>query len=211
VSAAAGVSLAEALEPLYRNYLRRLDEMVARLPEGAALTERTTHQEGRLALGENGLPLRFDVADARDGHTWEVHGAHPDEPLARELRVADLQVRLEPGNWEELAVVCAFATPPPAGEAEELAGLFRSFASFGGHGGFAGHRSDRGTTGADRWTGRAHGLHVELRGNELWAILDLGTCPPQAVEDLCNALSGYSAERARLAFVRIGGGAQQTG
>src|SRR5207302_4817654 len=83
----AVVTLAQALEPLYRGYLRRLDEMVARLPEGAALTERTTRTEdGRLVLGDEGLPLRFDVADARDGHTYEVHGAHPDEPLAPELR-----------------------------------------------------------------------------------------------------------------------------
>jgi hypothetical protein len=211
VSAPAGLSLAEAIEPLYRNYLRRLDEMVARLPEGAALTEQTTRQEGQLALGEQGLPLRFDVADARDGHTWEVHGAHPDEPLARELRVARLQVRLEPGNWEELPIVCAFEGTPPPAEMEELAGLLRSFVSFGCHGGFAGHRRDRGTKGADRWTGRAHGMHVELRGTELWAILDLGTCPPDGVDALCNALSGYSEERAPLAFVRIGGSATKSG
>jgi hypothetical protein len=211
VSGPAGGSLAEALEPLYRNYLRRLDEMVARLPEGAALTERTTRQDGQLALGEHGLPLRFDVADARDGHTWEVHGAHPDEPLARELRVGRLEVRVEPGNWEELPVVCAFAEAPPPAEMEELASLLRSFVLFGTHGGFAAHRRDRGTKGADRWTGRVHGLHVELRGNELWAILDLGTCPPEGMEALCNALSGYSEERAPIAFVRIGGTVQQTG
>ena len=51
------MTLAEALEPLYRSYLRRLDEMVARLPDGAALTERTTPAvDGRLALGGDGLP-----------------------------------------------------------------------------------------------------------------------------------------------------------
>ena len=51
MSATPGRPLLEALEPLYRNYLRRLDEMVARLPEGAALTERTTRQDGALVLG----------------------------------------------------------------------------------------------------------------------------------------------------------------
>jgi len=211
VSAPEGLSLAAALEPLYRNYLRRLDEMVARLPEGAALTERTTHQDGQLALGENGLPLRFDVADARDGHTWEVHGAHPDGELARELRVAGLEIRLLPGNWEELPVVCAFAGPTAPADVEELAGLIRSFVSFAGHGGFAGSLPERGTKGADRWTGRAHGLHVEMRGTELWAIVDFGTCPPEALEALCRALRGYSEERAPLAFVRIGGAAAENG
>ena len=64
------MTLSEALEPLYRGYLRRLEEMVSRLPEGAALTERTTRgDDGKLVLGNGGLPVRFDVADARDGDT----------------------------------------------------------------------------------------------------------------------------------------------
>jgi hypothetical protein len=200
------VTLAEALEPLHRSYLRRLDEMVARLPEGAALSERTTRDDdGRLVLGEDGLPLRFDVADARDGHTWEVHGARPDEPLQREVRVGRVEVRLEAGNWEELPVVCVFDGRPLPEDAEALANLLRAFTIFAWYGGFAGARVPRGSPGADRWTGRAHGIRVELRGEELWAVLDLGTCPPAAVEALCTALSGYCEERVPLAYLRLGG------
>ena len=200
------MSLAEALEPLHRSYLRRLDEMVARLPEGAALSERTTRDDdGRLVLGEDGLPLRFDVADARDGHTWEVHGARPDEPLQREVRVGRVEVRLEPGNWEELPVVCVFDGRPLPEDAEALASLLRGFAVFAWYGGFAGARAPRGTPGKDRWSGRAHGIRVELRDSELWAVIDLGTCPPAAVEALCTALCGYCEERVPLACVRIGG------
>ncbi len=193
------MTLSEALEPLYRGYLRRLEEMVSRLPEGAALTERTTRgDDGKLVLGNGGLPVRFDVADARDGHTWEVHGARADEPAAREARAGTVGVRLEPGNWEELPVICGFAGEPAPEEAEELADLFRGFTLFAWHGGFSAGREDR-------WLRRAHGVRVELRGNELWAVLDLGTCPPAALEALCFALSGYGEERAPLAYVRIGG------
>jgi len=200
------VTLAEALEPLHCSYLRRLDEMVARLPEGAALSERTTRDDdGRLVLGEDGLPLRFDVADARDGHTWEVHGARPDEPLQREVRVGRVEVRLEPGNWEELPVVCVFDGRPLPEDAEALASLLRGFTVFAWYGGFAGARAPRGTPGKDRWSGRAHGIRVELRDNELCALIDLGTCPPAAVEALCAALCGYCEERVPLAYVRIGG------
>ena len=200
------MTLAEALEPLHCSYLRRLDEMVARLPEGAALSERTTRDDdGRLVLGEDGLPLRFDVADARDGHTWEVHGARPDEPLQREVRVGRVEVRLEPGNWEELPVVCVFDGRPLPEDAEVLASLLRGFAVFAWYGGFAGARAPRGTPGKDRWSGRAHGIRVELRDSELWAVIDLGTCPPAAVEALCTALCGYCEERVPLACVRIGG------
>ncbi|HEY4769041.1 MAG TPA: hypothetical protein VIH51_00400, partial [Myxococcales bacterium] len=174
------MTLAEALEPLYRSYLRRLDEMVARLPDGAALTERTTPAvDGRLALGGDGLPLRFDVADARDGHTYEVHGARPDAPLAGEVLVGGLRVRLDPGNWEELPVVCAFEREPSPDEVEALADLLRGFALVAWYGGFSGAQR------ADRWTGRAHGVRIELRRDELWAVLDLGTCPPAAMEALC--------------------------
>jgi hypothetical protein len=198
------MTLAEALEPLYRGYLRRLDEMVARLPAGEALTERTTRDgEGRLAVAPDGLPLRFDVADARDGHTYEVHGARPDEPLARELRVSGLLVHLLPGNWEELPVVCAFAGDPSSDELEALAEVVRAFTVLAWHGGFVSSELVPG-----RWSGRAHGGRVELRGNEIWAVLDLGSCPPSAVQALCAALAGYAAERAPLAHVRIGGEAQ---
>lgn len=192
-------TLSEALEPLYRGYLRRLEEMVSRLPAGAALTERTTRgDDGRLVLGNDGLPLRFDVADGRDGHTWEVHGARPDEPAARAARAGSLEVRLEPGNWEELPVVCGFEGEPAADDVEHLAELLRAFAVVAWHGAFSGGRDGR-------WLRRAHGVRVELRGAELWAVLDLGTCPPSALEALCLALSGYAEERAPLSYLRIGG------
>jgi hypothetical protein len=198
------MTLPEALEPLYRGYLRRLDEMAARLPEGAALTERTSRtDDGLLAAGEDGLPLRFDVADARDGHTYEVHGARPDQPLAPEVRVGGLAVRLEPGNWEELPLVCVFTAEPAPQDAAGLAELVRAFTVVAWHGGFARAKG--------RWKGRAHGVRIELRGNELWAVLDLGTSPPEALEALCAALCGYSEDRAALAHVRIGGTPFQIG
>ncbi len=200
------MNLAEALEPLHRNYLRRLDEMAARLPSEALLTERTTRGgDGRLATGECGLPLRFDVADARDGNTYEVHGASADAPLASEVRVGRAEVRLEPGNWEELPLVCVFDGEPLPEDAEELADLLRGFAIVAWYGGYAGARPSRGTPGADRWGGRLHAVHIELRENQLWGVFDLGTCPPAALESLCAALSGYCEERVPLAYVRIGG------
>lgn len=200
------MTLAEALDPLYRGYLRRLDEMAARLPREALLTERTTRaDDGRLVTGEDGLPLRFDVADSRDGHTYEVHGAHPDAPAAIEVRVGLVEVRLQPGNWEELPVVCVFDGEPLPEDAAELAGLLRSFASFAWYGGFAGARPARGTEGADQWTGRVHSVRVGMEANEVWGVYDLGTCPPAAVEALCAALSGYSEERVPLAYVHLGG------
>src|SRR5260370_36861189 len=113
------MGVAEALEPLYRSYLRRLDEMAARLPAEAVLTERTTRgEDGRLVVGAGGLPLRFDVADARDGHTYEVHGAHADEPAAAQGRVGRVEVRLEAGDWGGVAGARGFdggPPPPPAG------------------------------------------------------------------------------------------------
>ena len=158
--------------------------------------------DGRLALGGDGLPLRFDVADARDGHTYEVHGARPDAPLAGEVLVAGLRVRLDPGNWEELPVVCAFEREPSPEEVEALADLLRGFAVVAWYGRFSGAQR------TDRWTGRAHGVRIELLRDELWAVLDLGTCPPAAMEALCAALGGYADQRALLASVRIGGKAQ---
>jgi len=200
------VTLAEALEPLHRGYLRRLDEMAARLPADALLTEHTTRGgDGKLILGEDGLPLRFDVADARDGHTYEVHGARTDEPAAAQVQVGSIDVRLVPGNWEELPVVCVFDGEPLPEDAEALAELLRAFAVFGWYGGFAALRPPRGTPDADRWLGCAHGVNVVLRENEVWAVYDLGSAPPAAVEALCLALSGYAEQRVPLAYVRIGG------
>jgi len=205
------VTLAEALEPLYRGYLRRLDEMAARLPSEFVLTERITrNDDGRLALAEDGLPLRFDVADARDGHTYEVHGARPDEPAAYQVRVGRVEVRLQPGNWEELPVVCVFDGEPLAEDAKDLADLLRGFGVLAWYGGYAGFREARGTPGADRWSGRAHAAHVQLRENEIWAVYDMGTCPPASLESLCSALSGYCEERVPLAYVRIGGSSPQS-
>ena len=199
------MTLAEALAPLYTSYLRRLDEMAARLPEESVLTERTAREEGRLALGEGGLPLRFDVADARDGHTYEVHGAHADAPLASEVRIGRIEARIAPGNWEELPVVCAFEGEPLREDAEDLADLLRGFALLAWHGAFAQLRPARGAAGGDRWLGRAHAVRVQAIKNELWAIYDLGTCPPAALDFLCAALSGWAEERVPLAQVRIGG------
>ena len=200
------MTLAEALDPLYRSYLRRLDEMAARLPVEVLLTERTSRgEDGRLVLGGDALPLRFDVADARDGHTWEVHGAHPDAPAASEVRIGRAEVRLMPGNWEELPVVCVFDGEPLSDDATALADLLRGFAILAWHGAFSGAQVARGTPGADRWTGKLHGVSIELRENELWAVYDLGSCPPSALETLCAAISGYCEDRVPLAHVRIGG------
>jgi len=111
-------------------------------------------------------------------------------------------VRLDPGNWEELPVVCAFEREPWPEEVEALADLLRGFAVVAWYGRFSGAQR------TDRWTGRAHGVRIELLRDELWAVLDLGTCPPAAMEALCAALGGYADQRALLASVRIGGKAQ---
>jgi hypothetical protein len=193
------VTLTEALEPLYRGYLRRLEEMVARLPEGLALTERTTRDDGGwLVLGEHGLPLRFDVADARDGHTYEVHGARPDLPAAEVVRVGRVEVRLLPGNWEELRIACVFDGQPLPEDAAALAELLGSFTVFAWYGGFAQRPG--------LWRGAVHSVKVELRENEVHAVFDLGSAPPAAVEALCHALSGFCQERVPMACVRIGSG-----
>src|SRR5882672_9384892 len=97
---------------------------------------------------------------------------------------------------------CAFEREPSPEEVEALADLLRGFAVLAWYGGFSGAQR------TDRWTGRAHGVRIELRPDELWAVLDLGTCPPAALEALCAALGGYADQRALLASVRIGGKAQ---
>ncbi|HUJ29197.1 MAG TPA: hypothetical protein VLW85_24425 [Myxococcales bacterium] len=200
------MTLAEALEPLHRSYLRRLDEMAARLPPEALLTERTTRgADGRLVLGEDGLPLRFDVADARDGHTYEVHGARQDAPASRQVQVGEIEVRLEPGNWEELPVACVFDGEPLPEDSEAVAELLRAFAVLAWHGAFSALQPPRGTPQADRWLGAAHGVKVTLEENEIRGVYDLGSCPPAALEALCLALSGFAVERVPVAYVRIGG------
>jgi hypothetical protein len=200
------MKLSEALAPLYESYLRRLDEMAARLPAEAVLPEAITRaDDGRLLLGDDGMVKRFDVANGATGETFEVHGSKPDQPLASELRVGALSVRLEPGNWKELPIVCVFDGEPLPEDAESLADLLRAFAVFAGHGAFAGQRPQRGTPEAERWSGRLHAVRVELREHELWTVFDLGTCPPQGVETLVQALAGYSDERVPLAWVKLGG------
>jgi hypothetical protein len=152
-------------------------------------------------LGEGGLPLRFDVADARDGHTYEVHGAHPDAPAAGSARVSEIEVHLEPGNWEELSVSCGFDGEPSPEDAEELADVLRGFAIIGWYGAFTGP----GGSDQARWSGKVHSMRMHLAPGELRAVYDMGSCPPGAVEMLCGALAGYSRERVPLAWVRIGG------
>ncbi|HWE24909.1 MAG TPA: hypothetical protein VG496_13305, partial [Myxococcales bacterium] len=108
-------ALAEALAPLYRGYLRRLEEMAARIGADAALREPLLRDEAeRLVRNENGFATRFDLADARTGETFEVHGAHADEPAAREVVVRGVPIQLSAGNWEDLTVRCVFAEPPAA-------------------------------------------------------------------------------------------------
>jgi hypothetical protein len=193
------VKLSEALEPLYRNYLRRLDEMASRIGTGALLREASTRDaEARLVRDEAGFPRRFDVADSASSETFEVHGAHPDAPAAGEVEVAGLGFRLQPGNWEELPVLCSFRIEPEADDAGALADLIRSWAVVSSAGGFA--PADRGL-----WSGRLHSARFSLRGAGVRAVLDLGTCPPAALDSLAAALADFGRDRAPLGLVEIGG------
>jgi len=189
--------IAAALEPLYRAYLRRLDEMAARLPAEALLRESTTRAaDGGVALGPGGLPMIFDVADSRGGETFEVCGAAPDQPALRQARQGGIEVEAGPGNWEALPVAC---TLEEAGDADllALADLFRAWALLASSGAFA--------AGAPApWSGRLHGVRIELGGAGLVATLDLGTCPPRALEALVAALDGFGRDHARLTRVAIG-------
>ena len=199
-------TLAQALGPLYRNYLRRLDEMAARIGGDALLCEASTRDEARrLVRDPQGFVLRFDVADSRTGETFEVHGAHPDEPAARELQVGALAFRIDPGNWEELPVRCAFAAEAGADDLAALAELLRSWAVVAAQGGFAALREPRGTEGAERWSGRLHGASVLVEGAEVIALFDLGTCPPAALQSLGDALADFGRDHAPLARVTFGG------
>ncbi len=204
------MSLQQALEPLYRSYLRRLDEMAARVPAGQLLVEATTRDaHGVLLLGEDGLPLRFDVADARSGETFEVRGARPDAPALSEMLVGRLSVRLEPGNWEALPIVCAFDGEPLADDAAAIAGLVRGWAYLAAYGGFAESAPSRGTPGAERFRGRLHSVAIEMVDNELRVVLDLGSCPPLGLQVLCSALAAFGEDRAPLAHATIGGRAPE--
>jgi len=194
-------TLAQALLPLHRGYLRRLDEMAGRIGDGALLREPTTRDESRkLVRHPSGFVLRFDLADSRSGETFEVHGARPDEPAGREVRVGELIFLLEPGNWEELTLRCVFTAAPGEEDAAGLAELLHGWAVLAAHGGF----SARGEADAGRWTGRLHSAVVRLDGSEMVAELDLGTCPPAAFDALGEALAAFAADRAPLARVVIG-------
>ena len=195
-------SLAAALEPLYRSYLRRLEEMAARVGQGDLLREATTRDErGRLVLGPDGLAQRFDVADSKTGSTFEVRSAHFDAPSADRLLVGMLEVELKPGCWECLPVACRFDGPPLEEDAAALTALLRAFAELGHHGAF----SARGAAGA--WSGRVHGVEVIAGGEEVTAVYDLGSAPPAALEVLVRALDGFGLDRAPLAKVTLGGAA----
>ena len=196
------MDLARALEPLYRNYLRRLDEMVARLGEDGVLREAAVRgEDGRIVAGPEGLPRRFDVASAATSETFEVHGAHPDQPAARDVAVGSIAVRIEPGNWEELSIACAFGGEPKNDDMAAVADLLRSWAVLAGEGGFAAHRP----ADAVRWSGRLHSVALSLRGAEVVAIADLGTCPPEALDPLVAALDGFGRDRPRIERVVLGG------
>src|SRR6266851_3677282 len=101
------MTLAEALEPLYRSYLRRLEEMAARLPPQALLTETVSRgDDGRLAASDDGLPLRFDVADARHagGGPLDGPGARCARRVARERAVGRLRPGLLPARRSRLSL-----------------------------------------------------------------------------------------------------------
>jgi hypothetical protein len=196
--------LAQALLPLYRGYLRRLEEMAARIGEGAVLREPTAREESRaLVRHETGFVLRFDVADSRSGETFEVHGARADDPAQREVRVGGLSFLLEPGNWEELTLRCVFAGTPAEGDLAALAELLHGWAVLAANGGFA--ADEPAAEAVSSWTGRLHSAAVRLEGPEVVAALDLGTCPPGAFGPLGHALAAFGLERSPLDRVVIGG------
>jgi hypothetical protein len=200
------LDLSAALRPLWRSYLRRLDEMAARVPEASLLREAITRDPlGQPRLGRDGLLLCFDVADALSGETFEVRGAAPDAPAAEGGRWGALDVQLLPGNWEALPLCCALEGAPRDAELLALAELIRSWAVVASHGGFA-------LSGAERaapWSGRVHSLRVVVEGATLTAVLDLGTCPPAALGVLLSALDGFSRDAHAIARVSLGGRADE--
>jgi hypothetical protein len=131
-----------------------------------------------------------------------VHGAGPDEPAAREVRVGMLELHLEPGNWEELGIRCAFEDTPSIEDREAVVELLRTWAVLGAAGGFAALREG---AEADAWSGRLHSIDVRTGESDVAAVLDLGTCPPGACEVLARALADFGRERTGLTMVSIGG------
>ena len=193
--------LEAALQPLCLSYLRRLNEMATRVRADVLLREVAGRSEsGYLVPGDDGFPLRFDVADGETGSTFEVRSAHFDKPLVERVRVGALEVQLVPGCWEQLVVACHFDERPVQEDADALGSILRSFAELAWHGGF----SPRGA--ADPWAGRLHGGQVIMAaGGVVAATYDLGSCPAQALDVLFNALDGFGRDRAPLARVVVGG------
>ena len=196
--------LAQALLPLYRGYLRRLDEMAARIGDAALREPTTRDEEGRLVRDERGFVLRFDVADSRNGETFEVHGARPDEPAERDVRVGTLPFVLWPGNWEELTLRCVFSRAPEGEDLAALAELLHGWAVLAAHGAFAGGEGESG-----EWSGRLHSAAVRVEAPDVVATLDLGTSPPDALDPLAEALAGFGRDRAPLARIVVGATRQE--
>lgn len=198
----SSLDLAAALEPLYRGYLRRLDEMAARLPADALLRESTTRGPlGEIKLGPDGLPLVFDVADLRNGETFEVRGARPDAPANPGGSYGALQIDLLPGNWEALPVVCAFDGAASDRELLEAAELVRAFTLLAA----GGACSHLGGSSPSPWSGRLHSVQVVASGGQITATFDLGTCPPQALAILLSAFEGSGRDSRPIVQVTIGG------
>ncbi len=192
--------LADALAPLQREYLRRLTEMAGRVKPESLLREATTRDQGGVLInGPDGFPMRFDVADSETGSTFEVRSARYDDPASTFVRVGALEVELKAGCWEALNVDCRFDGQPVGEDAVALCGLLRAFAELGQFGAF----SPRGA--AEPWSGRVHSFSVQVSGNSVAALYDMGSAPPEALDTLFQALDGFGRDRAPLAKVILGG------
>jgi hypothetical protein len=177
--------------------------MAARIGEQRVVREPVARNEhGAFVRHESGLLLRLDLVDSGTGEVFEVHGARPDEPATREVRVATLEFRLEPGNWEELPFRWPFGDSPSVEDRDAFVELLRSWSLLAAAGGFAALREG---ADADAWSGRLHSIDVRTHESDVAAILDLGTCPPGALDVLAQALAAFSRERTALTAVSIGG------
>jgi hypothetical protein len=195
------LDLSAALRPLHAAYLRRLEEMASRVPAEALLRESTTRgPDGALALGSDGLPLCFDVADLRTAETFEVRGSAPDAPAAPGGTFGAVQIDLKPGNWEALVVEMSLEGLPTDADLLDLAELVRAWAQLAAAGAFS-----RMGGAAAPWSGRLHSLRLEASRKALTAVLDLGTCPPEALSVLLAALDGQGRDARSVARVTFGG------
>jgi hypothetical protein len=193
-------ALAEAVEPLYRSYLRRLDEMAARLGDAASREPILRDDAERPVRNDAGFVTRFDLADARSGETFEVHGAHADEPAAREIVVDGLPFHLQAGNWEDLTIRCVFDATPGAEAVAALVEVLRCWAVVAAFRGFADGGEKSGA-----WSGQLHSATFRTEGRDVLASLDLGTCPPAALAALAGALGAFSRDVAGLGRIVLGG------